>query len=62
MTPFAEELITAIATRLSLQRGHGVPAAEGFRHYAEEIVTDIRPIVNAEFARLVHSRPNDVSA
>ena len=55
MTPFAEALITAIAKRLSLQQGHGLPVAEGFRHYAEEIITDIRPIVNAEFARLTAS-------
>lgn len=57
MTPFAEALITAIAKRLSLQQGHGLPVAEGFRHYAEEIITDIRPIVNAEFARLMAASP-----
>ncbi|KQZ49759.1 hypothetical protein ASD54_12545 [Rhizobium sp. Root149] len=52
MTKFRDDIITAIANRLSVQQGHGLPAAEGFRDLAEEIVTDIRPIINAEFMRL----------
>lgn len=57
MTKFREDIIDAIATRLSVQQGHGLPAAEGFRYLAEEIATDIRPIINAEFMRLDDRAP-----
>jgi hypothetical protein len=57
VTKFREDIITAIASRLSVQQGHGLPSAEGFRHLAEEIVTDIRPIINAEFMRLDDRAP-----
>jgi hypothetical protein len=55
MTPFSKQLTEIIARRLSIQMGHGSPPAPGFFEWAEEIISDIRPVVNAEVARLIEN-------
>jgi len=54
MTPFAEKLVETIGKRLAKQMDHSF--GDYHRYYAEEIVQEIAPLINAEISRLFNER------
>lgn len=54
MTPFAKTLVETIGKRLAHQLDH--PFGDYHRYYAEEIVQEIAPLINAEVARIIAER------